>query len=234
MAQRKTKRLVRRELVENELLERAADLFAERGFNGTSLQDVADTMGMTRPAIYHYFESKEALLTALVEGLTEGRAAQLAAIRRRTDLSSAEKLRAATTLMATQMARHPARFRLLIQGEADLPEHLASKNNKAKRDVLAHVVAIIDEGVRSGVFRARDPRLAAFAILGMCNWIAWWFKPQSPLSVETVAEEFAHMAALSLQTDRGSADGGGIAGTFKTIKDGLARLEVLVEERETP
>jgi AcrR family transcriptional regulator len=234
MAQRKTKRLVRRELMENELLERAADLFAERGFNGTSLQDVADTMGMTRPAIYHYFESKEALLTALVEGLTEGRAAQLAAIRRRTDLSSEEKLRAATTLMATQMARHPARFRLLIQGEADLPEHLASKNNKAKRDVLAHVVAIIDEGVRSGVFRARDPRLAAFAILGMCNWIAWWFKPQSPLSVEAVAEEFAHMAALSLQTGHGSTDGGGVAGTFKSIKDGLARLEVLVEERQKP
>ena len=42
----KTKKLVRRELVENELLERAADLFAERGFNGTTLQDVADTVGL--------------------------------------------------------------------------------------------------------------------------------------------------------------------------------------------
>ena len=57
----------RYELVENELLARAADLFAERGYNGTSLQDIADTMGMTRPAIYHYFENKDALLVALGE-----------------------------------------------------------------------------------------------------------------------------------------------------------------------
>ncbi len=218
--------------MENELLERAADLFAERGFNGTSLQDLADVMGMTRPAIYHYFESKEALLTALVEGLTESRAADLAAIRRRTDLSALDKLRAATTVMATQMAKHPARFRLLITGEADLPEHLAAKNNKAKRDVLTHLVAMVEEGMRTGELRALDARLAAFAILGMCNWIAWWFKPNLPLTPEAVAEEFAHMTVLALQSDRASANGGGIAGTLKTLRDGLTRLETLVEERK--
>ena len=215
--------------MENELLERAADLFAERGFNGTSLQDVADAMGMTRPAIYHYFESKEALLGALLEGLTEGRATQLAAIRRRKE-PAADKLRAAALFMASEMARYPARFRLLIQGEADLPEHLAAKNNKAKREVLTQLVAIIDEGVRSGEFRAIDPRLAAFSIIGMCNWIAWWFKPQGLLSLEDVAAEFAHMATLIVQSDNAAANGGGIAGTLKRLKDGIARLEVLIEE----
>lgn len=230
MAQRKAKRFVRRELVENELLERAAHLFADRGFNAASLQDVADAMGMTRTAIYHYFDSKEALLTALVDGLTEGRASALAAIRRRADLAPPEKLRAATALMATQIGHYPVRFRLLMQGEADLPEHLAAKNAKAKRDMFAHIVAIIDEGIGAGSFRAADARLAAHAIIGMCNGIAWWFKPEGPTSLEAVAADFAHIAALAVRSESGSGDGG-IVGMLKTLKDTVARLERLVAER---
>ena len=56
----------RRELVENEMYEHAARLFAERGFAGTSLQDVADAMGVTRPALYYYVKSKDELLSKLV------------------------------------------------------------------------------------------------------------------------------------------------------------------------
>ena len=55
-------RTARRELVENEIYEQAIRLFAERGFAGTSLQDIADALGITRPALYYYVKSKDELL----------------------------------------------------------------------------------------------------------------------------------------------------------------------------
>jgi AcrR family transcriptional regulator len=232
MTSRNVKRPIRRELIENELLERAADLFAERGFNGASLKDIADAMGMTRPAIYHYFDSKESLLEALVSGLTEGRARELAALRRQTDLSPIEQLRMATEIMVKAMARHPARFRLLIQSELDLPARLTEKNNKAKRDVLAQLTAIVEAGIKSGDFQATDPRLAAFAVLGMSNWVAWWFKPQQVLSAESVAEEFGRMVVAMLE-NRGPSAGRSrdIAGTITTLRENLDHLQGLVKDR---
>ena len=62
----------RRELVENELYEHATRLFAERGFAGTSLQDIADALGITRPALYYYVKSKDELLAKLVTEVTQG------------------------------------------------------------------------------------------------------------------------------------------------------------------
>src|SRR5206468_2845368 len=62
----------RRELVENELYEHATRLFAERGFAGTSLQDIADALGITRPALYYYVKSKDELLAKLVTEVTNG------------------------------------------------------------------------------------------------------------------------------------------------------------------
>ena len=62
----------RRELVEAQIYEQATRLFAERGFAGTSLQDVADAMGMTRSALYYYVRNKDQLLAQLVTEITSG------------------------------------------------------------------------------------------------------------------------------------------------------------------
>jgi AcrR family transcriptional regulator len=67
----------RRELVENEIYENAIRLFAERGFAGTSLQDIADALGITRPALYYYVKSKDELLAKLAADVAGGSAAQI-------------------------------------------------------------------------------------------------------------------------------------------------------------
>lgn len=80
--------------MESQIMEEATRLFADRGFAGTSLQDIADATGLTRPALYHYFGSKEELLSRLVSELTEGPADELGEIRRRTGTTATERLRA--------------------------------------------------------------------------------------------------------------------------------------------
>src|SRR4029077_16306250 len=115
----------RRGLVEAQIMEEATRLFADRGFAGTSLQDIAVATGLTRPALYHYFGSKEDLLSRLVSELTEGPADELGEIRQRDGTTATERLRAMALAVAFRQASQPARFRLLVRSEAELPEALS-------------------------------------------------------------------------------------------------------------
>jgi AcrR family transcriptional regulator len=194
----------RRELVMSEILEHATRLFAERGYDGTTLQDIADAIGITRPGLYNYISSKEQLLDALVRDVSENTAHIVHAVRLRTDLSPAEKLRAVVRELVLQRAGAPERFRVLDRTEAALPEEVAALHLKARREVLAEMRTIIEEGVARGEFRPRDERLAALSVIGMCNWVAWWFHPGSGHPAEPVAGQLAQNAVDMLAYPEGA------------------------------
>jgi AcrR family transcriptional regulator len=178
----------------SEILEHATRLFAERGYDGTTLQDIADAIGITRPGLYHYINSKEQLLAALVRDVSENTAHIVREVRLRTGLSSVEKLRTVVRGLVLQRARSPEHFRVLDRTEAALPKEIAAQHLKARREVLAEMRTIIEEGVSRGEFRPRDERLAALSVIGMCNWVAWWFHPGSGHPAEPVADELAQNA----------------------------------------
>jgi AcrR family transcriptional regulator len=184
----------RRELVMSEILEHATRLFAQRGYDGTTLQDIADAIGITRPGLYNYISSKEQLLAELVRDVSENTAHIIRAVRLRTDLSSVEKLRTVVRALVLQRAAAPERFRVLDRTEAALPEEVAAQHLKARREVLTELRTIIEEGVSRGEFRPRDERLAALSVIGMCNWVAWWFHPGPSHPAEPVADQLAQNA----------------------------------------
>jgi AcrR family transcriptional regulator len=194
----------RRELVMSEIVEHATRLFAERGYDGTTLQDIADAIGITRPGLYHYITSKEQLLAALVRDISENTAHIVRAVRLRTDLSSVEKLRAVVRGLVLQRARAPEHFRVLDRTEAALPEEVAAQHLKARREVLTEMRTIVEEGVSRGEFRPRDERLAALSVIGMCNWVAWWFHPGASHPVEPVADQLAQNAIDMLAYPEGT------------------------------
>ncbi|GAA4832668.1 TetR/AcrR family transcriptional regulator [Actinomycetospora corticicola] len=183
----------RRELVEAQIYEQATRLFAERGFAGTSLQDIADAMGMTRPSLYYYVKNKDQLLARLVTEITEAPAAATEEIAAR-ELDAVTKLGELVRLIAGQQARHAARFQLVIRSESELPDDLAVAHQAAKRRVLDGFARVVDQGIRSGEFRPREVRTTALALIGMCNWIAWWYRPSGAQSPEDVADQMAEMA----------------------------------------
>ena len=194
----------RRELVMSEILEHATRLFADRGYDGTTLQDIADAIGITRPGLYNYIDSKEQLLAALVSDVSENTVHIIREVRLRTDLSSVEKLRAVVRALVLQRAGAPERFRVLDRTEATLPEEVAALHLRARREVLTEMRTIIEEGVSRGEFRPRDERLAALSVIGMCNWVAWWFHPGSNHPAEPVADQLAQNAVDMLSYPDGT------------------------------
>lgn len=193
----------RRSLVTRELLDHATRLFAERGYETTTLRDVADAYGVSRSSLYHYVSSKEDLLAMLVEQWSRGLADSLAVIRARTDLSPERKLRQVAELTIRQRAESPDQFRVLDQAETVLPEPLRTQHRQARRDVLAEITAVIEEGIESGHFKPLDPRVAAFSVLGMCNWVAWWYRPDGPYEVEAIVRQITQSSVDMLVVSGG-------------------------------
>jgi len=227
-AARDGKPTVRRDLVANEIYDQATRLFAERGFAGTTFQDIADAVGLTRPALYYYVKSKEELLEKLVTEITEGSAAGISAIARRADLGPAAKLHAIMKASVLRQAQYAARFQLLIRSEADLPDNLAKAHEAGRRAVLKAVARVIDQGIDEGVFRPVDARIAALGILGMNNWVAWWFQPDGKDDAETVAGQLADMAVAAVRSRDQDSAAAGPAGVLQQIRQDLGRLERLL------
>ena len=219
----------RRELVENEIYEHAIRLFAERGFAGTSLQDIADALGITRPALYYYVKSKDELLAKLAADVAGGSAAQITELARRPDLDAAGKLREIVRMTALRQATQPERFRLLIRSEAELPAELSDAYDSSRRAVLRAVTGVIEEGIRAGRFRPIDARIAALGVIGMWNWVAWWFRPDRD-SADAVADQLADMAIAALQrADHRIPDGEGPAAALKMLRQDIDHLERILD-----
>ncbi len=219
----------RRELVENELYEHATRLFAERGFAGTSLQDIADALGITRPALYYYVKSKDELLAKLVTEVTHGPLDELSALVAR-GLDPIATLRGIVTVLVRRQTSQPERFRLLIRSEAELPEELTAAYDEGRRGVLRTIAGVIDAGVRMGRFRPVDARVAALGVLGMCNWVAWWFQPGGRDAADDVIEQLADMAVGALQRpDHQMPDGDTPAAAIKLLRQDLDHLERILD-----
>lgn len=218
----------RRALVEQEIYEQASRLFAERGFAGTSFQDIADAVGLTRPALYHYVKNKDELLARLVAEFTVDPAASIAAEAARTDRDPAQKIRAIVAANVRRQGEHADRFRLLIRSEADLPAGIAASYAANRRAVLRSVASVISEGVRSGVFREVDPRVAALGVLGLSNWVAWWYQPGGHDDLARICEELADQAVAGLRRPGDGAPAQSAAEAISGLREGLDRLERLL------
>lgn len=217
---------VRKDVLSSEVLDRAVGLFAQRGFAGTSLKDVADAVGLSRPAIYYYFASKDALLEELLTGVTVSAARILDSVEKRSDLSPIEKIGAAARDLVLWVTERRLHFIAIDRSENELPPAILARHREAKRRVLSGMMHLIDEAVASGEARAVDSRVTAFAIIGMCNWTAWWFVPDGELTAPAIAERIADLAMHSVRRAR-PANGSvrDVRGLTSEIRDILGLID---------
>jgi AcrR family transcriptional regulator len=217
---------LRRRLVEREILERAAELFAERGFAGTTVQDIADALGMSRPALYYYVKSKEVILEQLVENLSINDATALESIRRRRSGDPVEKLREMAHHLATNAGSNPHQTQILAQSKHHLPERIAQLNLDAERSIVQSLIWVLEQGTRRGQFRQVDPRTAALTIVGMCLWIAWWIE-DAPLEQQPV--QIAAQAVNSVLAVDGDREIDAPADLLRAARANLDRLQTALD-----
>ena len=196
----------RKELLEREILDKACTLFAEKGFGGTSLTDIADAVGLTRAAVYYYFKNKEALLEAIVNDVSATPLRESIEWRQSAPEGAADRLHSFVRMRLKSVLTRQVQMKMIGVTEASLPEDLAQKHNNSKRQILREYRDIIRHGIKTGEFRPVDDRIAALAIIGMGTWSVQWYNPDRGPSADEVADQIADLAVHSVAVERGMQD----------------------------
>ncbi|MBZ6079297.1 TetR/AcrR family transcriptional regulator [Microvirga puerhi] len=190
----------RRELVREQLIDIAAELFDRKGYAQTSINDIAKALGLGRSAVYHYFRNKEEILAALVEAEALTPSNLLRELIEETGLSATERLRRAVVDGIVRRLSSGARFILLSRLETQIPEELGPLYNLGRRHIYDFYVRCISEGIANGEFREVDPKIAAFAVIGMANWTSRWYSPSGPKTPVEIADVIADLALQGLKS----------------------------------
>jgi AcrR family transcriptional regulator len=171
----------------------AAALFHAKGFNGTSMADLAKEVGITKSSLYHHFPKKQALLSEIIE-LTVSRATPLIQEIAEADLPCRERLGRAVVVHTVEGIRDQDALACFVEeGRYLAPEFMVA--HVAKRDEYELIFRrLFEDGIASGEFLDQDPELAVRAILGMCNSVVRWYQPGGPHTPEQIAAEFADLA----------------------------------------
>lgn len=169
-----------------ELVARAAEVIAERGFHATSVPDLVAATGLTAGGLYHYIGSKDELLGAICEDLMTPLLEEVRAI----DGPPQDRLRAFVRVWLRHVERHRHHV-LVFQQERHVLEQGSQwrqvrRQRKEFEALLADVLAD-----KSFAFPDRD--LALLALLGMVNHTALWLRPRGRLTAEQVADGYVDL-----------------------------------------
>jgi AcrR family transcriptional regulator len=181
----------------DEVIRAATRLFKERGVRAVSLQSIADELGMTKGALYHYFSSRDDLLRHVfgdwVSDETEGLRKHIA------DSGTATaQLRDYVRFHVSSIATSLDLYSLTFASEAELPDDIRAEFRQLKRRSDTVLRGILRKGVTEGEFEPRDERVIAFAIDGMCNWLWKWYDPDGPKSADDIADDFIELLSRGL------------------------------------
>jgi AcrR family transcriptional regulator len=175
------------------ILEEAVKLFYERGFSGTTLDDIAGKLGVTKPFIYTHFRSKVELLEAICRPTIEMSLEAIARAAQQTGTPS-ERLFDGIVDFSKVVLQRQANIAVYFREEKHLSEAGLAEINTLRKRFDRVLSELLEEGIRAGEFKIVDVRLAALAIGGMVSWAYTWYQPQGRLPIDEVGTKLAHFA----------------------------------------
>jgi len=177
-----------------EILRTAARLFQQRGYDATSMNDVAAALKLSKGGLYHHFQSKDEILFEIMNhamDITEERV--LGPVR--SIANPEERLRALIRLhIEVVLSPRDREITVMLHENHPLPPALRRRINGRKKEYIHFLENLIAEiqGSRRAAPRV-SPRAAAFALLGMINWIYQWYKPEGELQVQNLVPQFTDL-----------------------------------------
>ncbi|WP_181711284.1 TetR/AcrR family transcriptional regulator [Roseovarius sp. TE539] len=180
------------------ILRAAAAIFSRQGSHGATLENVADSLGVSKAALYRYVLNKNDLILACQEealeiadrALTEGEAQGETAL---------EKIRIGLRLYLVAMMAELGVPALILEDNALHGEEAA--RTQAKRDSYeTRMRRLVAEGQADGSIVPAEPKVAVFMLLGAIHWVAKWYRPDGAWTPETVADAIVDLATRALDT----------------------------------
>ena len=179
-----------------EILRTAARLFQQRGYDATSMNDVAASLKLSKGGLYHHFQSKDEILFEIMNHameITQERV--LNPVRSIADPE--ERLRALIRLhIEVVLSPRDREITVMLHENHPLPPALRKRINIRKKDYIHFLESLmteVQEKARNQTRGKVSPRAAAFALLGMINWIYQWYKPEGELQAQNLIPQFTDL-----------------------------------------
>jgi AcrR family transcriptional regulator len=189
----------------SDIIQAAAQIIREKGYHGTSMQDIADEVKLQKASLYHHVTSKQDILFTILEQALDLLISDMREVVD-SELNPEEKLRLAMQIYMGRLSEDADLATVLLLEHRSLEDKLRTRHT-ARRDRYELLWRkIIQEGIDVGAFRSVDVNVATFAILGVQNWMITWFKAGGRLSELELSDQFSDLFLRGLRADRKSSD----------------------------
>lgn len=185
-----------RDLKREALFREAAVSFHRNGYTGTSLSDIAASLGVSKAGLYYYIDNKQALLLGCHMAASDAADAVLAQVPT-SGLSGLEQLRMALRLHVESILSETSPSVLALEESALTPENFRAVAQR-RDHFQSGFVNFIRDGIADGSIVQCDSKLAAFTVLGGVNWVEKWYRPGGPWSAQQIAQAMADLLVRSL------------------------------------
>jgi AcrR family transcriptional regulator len=184
----------------------ALRLFNQKGYHATSMQDIAAAVGLYKGSLYHYIGGKEDLLVQVFERAMDGLLSRVERIVADSSVAPSEQLRSVIEAHVEAVASNLDALTVYLHEFRALAGETLETVREQRERYRALVESVIARGVRCGEFGSVDVGIATLGVLGMCNWVAQWYRPGGRLQPRQIADHFAEMllAGLYLEGSTGS------------------------------
>jgi AcrR family transcriptional regulator len=193
-----------------EILRASARLFQQQGYDGTSMNDVAAALKLSKGGLYHHFQSKDEILFDLmshamditeekvlkpVKAITDPEERLRTLIRLHIGVVLSERDREITVMLHENHPLSPALRKRINARKKDYIHFVENLIAEVQAKVQSKVQAKVQEDAQSarGSKGTVTPRAAAFALLGMINWIYQWYRPEGSLQQENLAQQYTEI-----------------------------------------
>ena len=186
--------------MKEELTRQSIKLFEQKGFSETSIQDIVDSIGVTKGSFYYHFTSKESLLMDIhlhyIDDLLS---------RQKVIIDSQESYRTKivkfVTLLINDIKAQGSYGRVYFREMRNLTPENSDIIKAKRRTFRLNIEQTIKEGIKTGEFRNNlQPEMITFAILGVTNWSYQWFNPSGEVSAKELAEMFSEFVLYGIHS----------------------------------
>ncbi|MBB3665530.1 MULTISPECIES: TetR/AcrR family transcriptional regulator [Prauserella salsuginis group] len=193
-----------------EIVEAAAAVILEKGYSATSIQDIADRIGILKGSLYHYVRSKEDFLYKIIKDVYDEAIADMRSVTE-AERAPLEQLAAFVRAHVLFAAKHLVAYTIQLREFDRLSEARRAEIREGGDTYVVVLQRILEEGQREGVIDgAIDPRLASIMITGELNSMTRWYRPDGAKSAEQLADVYSGMIVSSVASEAAVSSAGGI------------------------
>lgn len=189
-------RELQRQAKRDAVLQAAAQLFNERGFHATSLDDIAARLHVSKPTLYYYVKNKDEILFQCVHTGLQMMQAGIEETRRQGG-TAVEQLMACMRIYG-RIVTMDFGMCLIRIGEDPLPPDSRKELRRLKSAIDLEFRRLITAGIAEGSLVACDPKITAFTIAGALSWIGRWYQPDGDYSAEDIVNQIMNTLLRSI------------------------------------